>query len=715
MEMKAVRLALLVLAAILVMPPDAGSSGPFLLVAQFGYQREPPPEMFARGEIGIIRKTYYRRYLVVAYRYLTGVPLNREEAAAFATWPTSAGVAHTPGTANSGADLWLLLRNQFPNLPPAQRVESYRRNLDPNAFVWYRNCLDDAFERATQTLADRQTRWGASSEKLAEWVRGQDDVFKNCQTGSAIPARLASGADPLLAADRRYQIAAAEFYSEQYPAAERDFRAIANEAGSPWQDLGLYMVARTLIREATVAGNTSKLQEAASALRDVRNTAALSRWHGAAQRLLTFVEARLDPQRRMAELGERLTQPGPAGAFDEALAELTFLWDTRSIGLPTQNDLTDWVEAFQGQNGTRAVDQWRRKRTGAWLIAALASIPGNHASAPELIAAARRVQPSSPAWPSATYYGILLQASRGEAGAAREWADRALRVRQPTELHNALFELRLKMAQSSDEFLQYGPRQPVAINYDYQDQPLTATPSRYGFAKRSPVFDSDFTTTLNETVPLARWIDAASSQRLPAALQADIAQAGWVRAVLLEQGSEAQLLAGRLATLRPALRVPLGAWLAEKNAERAKFAAVFLMLRIPGMQPVVRNGFGRVTSDSRIDDFRDNWWSLAQPAASQETVAAFLPELERTQGRAEWTRLRSFAAFGPDYLCERAIAWARAHPDDSRSPEALYLAVRSTRYPPAGARLRNYSKEAFTLLHERYPKAEWARRTPYWY
>jgi hypothetical protein len=142
---------------------------------------------------------------------------------------------------------------------------------------------------------------------------------------------------------------------------------------------------------------------------------------------------------------------------------------------------------------------------------------------------------------------------------------------------------------------------------------------------------------------------------------------------------------------------------------------VFLMLRIPGMQPVLRNGFGRVTSDSRIDDFRDNWWSLAQPAASQETVAAFLPELERTQGRAEWTRLRSFAAFGPDYLCERAIAWARAHPDDSRSPEALYLAVRSTRYPPAGARVRNYSKEAFTLLHERYPKTEWARRTPYWY
>jgi hypothetical protein len=84
MEMNSMRLFMLVLlTAVLAGPPEAESCGPFLSIAQFSYVATPPQDVFARGQLGILRPKYYRRYLVVAFRYLTGAPLSREEVAAF--------------------------------------------------------------------------------------------------------------------------------------------------------------------------------------------------------------------------------------------------------------------------------------------------------------------------------------------------------------------------------------------------------------------------------------------------------------------------------------------------------------------------------------------------------------------------------------------------------------------------------------------------------
>jgi hypothetical protein len=138
-----------------------------------------------------------------------------------------------------------------------------------------------------------------------------------------------------------------------------------------------------------------------------------------------------------------------------------------------------------------------------------------------------------------------------------------------------------------------------------------------------------------------------------------------VRAVLLDRTPEAQALAGRLAELRPQLRIPLKTWLGEQDRQVAKFQAVLLMLRTPGLQPIIRENFGRTTALEAIDDFR-------------------------------------------------AVLWAKAHPDDSRVPEALHLAVRTTRYTN-GAHTTTFPKQAFVLLHTRYPKSPWTAATPYWY
>jgi len=92
--------------------------------------------------------------------------------------------------------------------------------------------------------------------------------------------------------------------------------------------------------------------------------------------------------------------------------------------------------------------------------------------------------------------------------------------------------------------------------------------------------------------------------------------------------------------------------------------------------------------------------------------AQFFSTDERTRGQAEWKRL-SETPPAPEYLAGQTVEWVRNNPNDPRAPEALHLAVRAVRYG-CGA-TKGASKEAFQLLHEKYPNSEWARKTRYWY
>ena len=63
----------------------------------------------------------------------------------------------------------------------------------------------------------------------------------------------------------------------------------------------------------------------------------------------------------------------------------------------------------------------------------------------------------------------------------------------------------------------------------------------------------------------------------------------------------------------------------------------------------------------------------------------------------------------------QTLDWAQKHPDDPRLPEALHRAVQASRYRCTDADTGKYSKQAFNLLHRKYPKSSWTARTKYWY
>lgn len=724
--MKYAWLLLVVLVALVVFSWPAISCGPFISEMRFTTYRHPLPGELASGRLGVLRPHYWRWDLLLAYRTLSGLPLKAGE-------PEPRRINVSSGT--NGATAWIEARRDVPKVPPLGAIE-LDKTVPGSTYENFPNCLSGAFENAATTLRNRIAKWGAASPEIADWVRTQDLVFQNCHAGPVIPQELHSG-DPLMIADRNYQIEAAKFYAGQLSEAESGFDKIALDKSSPWRDIAPYLAARACIRQGTIGGDQDKMQEAAKRLRAIINDPARKQWHAPAQSLLDFVRARLEPQECLTELGNQLMQPASDTQLSRILTEYTAIWDRLDMKADhtppvDKSDVADWIATFQ--SGREAVSKWRSKHTVPWLIAALLWADGEDLRAQDLISAAHAIRPGTPAYASVTYYGIRNEILDGKLDAAREWVDGALATKQSAAVMNLLRSERLRLARNWTEFLTYGPRTPVASD-DSTGSGEEPMPKVEG--EQPAAFDDDFVQPLNTIVPLTLWLDAVNNKILPQSLRADIARAAWVRGAILRQQVAARSLAERVSQLEPTLCEQMRVYLAECDSDAANFAGALVMLRAPGLAPTLRSGFGRETPPLKHDTFRDNWWRLPDRFSSVQERSylrneneeplfdlyphagsgptGFLPKNQRAAGEAEWKQLDARAHNSVEFLCSVVIAWARAHPRDPRVPEALHRAVDATHYGPSDDTNSQYSKQAFDLLHRRYPNSEWTKRTKYWY
>ena len=117
-------------------------------------------------------------------------------------------------------------------------------------------------------------------------------------------------------------------------------------------------------------------------------------------------------------------------------------------------------------------------------------------------------------------------------------------------------------------------------------------------------------------------------------------------------------------------------------------------------------------------DFSIAWWCSApvQTPAPPPPVPppSFLTPAEREEAAKEVDALAKEGA-AATWFCREALAFAKRHPDDPRSPEFLARAVRATREGCADAQTRSLSKAAFEHLHRRYPSSPFAKQTKYWF
>ncbi|HEX8097288.1 MAG TPA: hypothetical protein VF507_04605, partial [Pyrinomonadaceae bacterium] len=323
--------AILLLISVLFTAWPAFACGPFSTDAIFTFtvHPEPPLEKFARGQAGLLQPTYARSYLVVAYRELAGKGLDQQEQKAAAEfWKSRLEYSWSPEYEDE-IKAWQDARKKV--LPEGQppKIDAYRQRAKPNEYDRYLNCHKDAFQTAVATLNERSKTYGAASNELKAWVRAQDQVFANCSEGRQIPDAAPAGAGELARADRAYQIAAANFYSENFDEARKGFESVAGDARSPWRSSAHYLVARTLIRKASLGpaeSHKESLTQAEGQLRKVIGDASLSAMHAAATRLLNLVRLRLHPEERVRELAQSLLQ-NSGEHFKQDLWDYTDLLD----------------------------------------------------------------------------------------------------------------------------------------------------------------------------------------------------------------------------------------------------------------------------------------------------------------------------------------------------------------------------------------------------
>jgi hypothetical protein len=708
----------LLLVLLLADPVDLSSCGPFLAMAVFTRTTGPDDyDGFVQGQLGILQPTYYRAHLVRAYRILVGVPLDdQEQASRVGRQKLIVEDSHAPLTP---LQTWSAARSHIPGFEKPLAVDPYRRITTPQ-WVEYLNCNDDAFSVATETLNSRVKQAGAASAEVRDWVAAQDLVFTNCSAGTAIPAEPPPSSSDRVRADRAYQIAAANFYAGTLVKAKALFQQIAADAQSPWHFTAAYVVARTDIRRGD-------FEQAQAELQGILADRKLAPVHSAAQSLLNYVNGRLDPVQRLLALDRKLMLPH-SPSFDEDLDDYTFLYDrieaksARTAELAGKGELTDWIYAFQNSaKPDYNLARWREHKNLPWLIAALRSPPSDENDRQELLRAAAAVSASSPAFASVRAYQTQILLASNDNQNARSLLDETLSHDLPPSARNLFRAERMKIAGDFDELLRFAPRE------------IAAQGSQYGSGfewDREPdkiplsAFDEDATSLFDDSLPLSYWLRAVRTERLAIALRTEIAQAGFVRAFLTNQASAADF--GReLKALNPAYATDLGAILSQQG-EAQRFAAAFWMLHHPELQPWIRPGFQRSAKNGKIDDFRDNWW--CDPSGTTNNgVATFIPAakagspklsfLSSGDGKESEKEKEALSQAGsaPTYLSTAVVNWARSHPGDSRLAEALFLAVRTSRFGCTDGKSTTFVKQAFELLHLRFPNSEYAKRTPYWF
>ncbi len=757
----------------------AEACGPYALDFAFMRVAAPDdPEAYVAGAIGVVQPSFRLPWLVTAYRYLAGQPLAPAARKAL-TGPEDHGVPAPPGSVFGSqrwlrARFAALTEPESDLRIPLSAYDSasgaYFDNCSSGAFEAVATTLQDRVV-VLGAGSPAIVAWVAAQDQVwANCGRERNAVAR-------IPADLDASATPQARADRAYQIATASFYAGQWDAAVTRFRAIAADRTSPWRPWGEYLAGRALLRKGTLGSGDGALDQAAlAAAADAFGTVAAdsaSPLRASAAGLVRFIDLRRRPDALRPDVVGKLLAPGAGDAFADDLDDYRYLFlrGEPASGAPLANGrgaadpLTDWIDTVRSESPDalgHAIARWKAAASpGArtpWLVAAFLRLTPGHADEAALVAAARAVPSTSAAYPSLAFHRARLLVRAGKLDDARALAvemDTAAAAWPPSAI-NQLRAVQLRLARTFDEFLAAAAQHPVGFgSEDNADVATLGTPTVLALS-------TDALDIVNERLPLSRLIEASTNGAWSDALRGQARLATFTRALLIDDVDAVRRLDADVRRAEPGLAADLDAVLKASTREERRFLAALLLARRPGLRPFLTSGERRSEIDWGVvppkitpdpledaDGLRDNWWCALSPSPvstdgmiayqayqpgiyarhgsrldaitaglydTPATVpaATFLGADEQSRATREWQALDAIET-APDFFGREVMAWAQTHPADARVAEALHRVVRATRLGCTSDKSGAVSREAFTLLHQRFPRSEWAKQTPYWF
>lgn len=518
------------------------------------------------------------------------------------------------------------------------------------------------------------------------------------------------------------------------------------------------------------------MRQAEERLQAILADPSLTTMHPAARSLLDYVEVRLHPEQALHRLSTMLGTNAGA-AFERKLFDYTYLldhilqstesleenpagqakvrnidqWRSAAQKSGGFDDLTDWVLTYQLTDERAreySFNRWQETKSLPWLLSTLVAVGPDDPNLTEVTRAAAAIGPNSPAYDTALYHRVRLLLEQDQHEKARKLLDANLaRIEKssPSE-RNAFLAQRFSLVTSFQDFLRFAPRTPVELIDNIGKHSYTCmagTCGGYGNVPPIPPpprLELDSVNIFNQWLPLNMLVKAVRGTTLPADLRYELAARTWLRAAILDDLAVARELEPLVLAKYPEWRGSIEQYDSADSPEARRFALVFMLMQFPGMQPFVSAGaLGSVINPAFSSGAA--WWCYdvgqSQPRSSYETVwyspnlhgmqsngpdgvppsvpaPSWLTAVERRIGEQEWRELSTIGA-APVYFAPVVLNWAKAHPDDPRVPEALHYFVRSTRYGCVDKSIGPYSKQAFQLLHRRYPESEWTKKTKYWF
>lgn len=304
--------------------------GPSYVSPMFAVRSAPehPYKDYAAGRIGIVKPTFHRSVLFAAYRWINGSGFSADEQKAIVeVWNAELNIRDFTDTdVTEAVKAWVEKRKDV--VEKEEKTPSIYVERDYGGYDFFPNCTKNAFETAAETLSSRIASHGSDNKEVKNWLEAQDAVFSNCSSGNQKPAALQPGAPEWLQKDRAYQLAAASFYSLDYEDAKKRFAEIAQDADSPWQQTADYLVARTLIRQASLSKDAEKTKEYyEEAERHLNKFSSSSgKFSESAERLLGLIKYRLRPEERVRELAQKLSASHTSN-FRQDVIDYTWLMD----------------------------------------------------------------------------------------------------------------------------------------------------------------------------------------------------------------------------------------------------------------------------------------------------------------------------------------------------------------------------------------------------
>ncbi len=566
------------------------------------------------------------------------------------------------------------------------------------------------------------------------------NFFQNLFTKKITKPEEKISAQDLLRYDQEYQQAASVFYQGDLDKAEKIFKEIADNQNHPWRAYAALSIGRVYIRKGQFAYEEAwyrdwneekasqirkpQLEKARVQFENILEDDSLSLIYEGANSLLNYVNFRIDPEKRLKDADKvLLTSHNPKEIVnnleDFSLLLFQFRKDKDYI-LEKGGDLSQWIYIWRNSNQSDlelVLEKYQQTKSLPWFLASLKLMTSEHPLRDEIIKESLKIPKNSPAYLTANYYRLkLLIKTGGDIEEIRKDIDSILETipEESSIAKNYFNDLRMMIAKSLKESLSYSLRKVVAAETDTTDR----------VTEKNYLIDGKTKQLFNEFLPLKKWVEIALTNDIfsPEIIK-QIRLITFVRAILLDDFGTAERIAAFLVSIDPTLKEDLSGFLQAKNYDEKKFTTALFILKYHRLNHKLDSRLDEILVDESSvkekDIYRRNWWcryssQYGYKPYELNNLTKFISSEEIQTAKLENEKIYKIIA--PNYLSEVIINYALENPNDSRVPEALHLAVMSTR--SAGCtdeKTSKFSQRAFQILHNNYPDNYWTQQTPYWY